>query len=515
MSGNKVTRRRFLRGLAAATGGTILAACAPQVVKETVIVEKAVEVEKLSTVLVEKAVEKKVVETVVVEKEVAVERKVVETVVVEKEVMVQAPQEPVELQFFCWSVGWGADYPHGLWEEEQADAYMAMHPEVTINTQALGWDFAAKNLVGVAAGNPPNIQLRASESSIIGALQGNCALEVEYEQELVDDLEPNWYNNLHFQGKLYFYPFYKLANALRLNVSVVEEADAMDLLPPSDAWGPWTYDDYLALMKAVVREKDDGTQVWGNHFTTSRSNPFYYWPEQVMMWNWGCDTVGYNEDGSYKCRLDEDAAIEWLQFWYDLYDVHHVIPNPAGLATPAGDYWNQRSLLTLMGGGIGQSRQPGMELDNDTFIVTDTTNDLKFILPQPPRGPYATQNACWGGPMMDVNVMPYRTRDRDAIQPSIDFCEWLIDSEHQDFVATRHFPARESAAAKVDEPLVQWYMEHMLPYGRGRVSTQGGQNRAVCVELELAFQKVFTGMPVTTAAGEFCEVVNSLEHVEL
>ena len=63
MSGREVTRRRFLKGLAVATGGTILAACQPQVVKETVVVERVVDRPVVETVVVEKAVDRPVVET--------------------------------------------------------------------------------------------------------------------------------------------------------------------------------------------------------------------------------------------------------------------------------------------------------------------------------------------------------------------------------------------------------------------------------------------------------------------
>ena len=119
MSG-KVTRRRFLKGLAAVAGGTALAACAPQIVKETVIVEKAVKEIVKETVVVEKAVEQRVIETVVVEKEVAVDRKVVETVivteerVVEKEKVVTATPIPLnlagELRLMHW---WGTAFSEG------------------------------------------------------------------------------------------------------------------------------------------------------------------------------------------------------------------------------------------------------------------------------------------------------------------------------------------------------------------------------------------------------------------
>ena len=133
MSHTKVTRRRFLRGLAAVAGGTVLAACTPQVVEkvvdrpviQTVVVDRAVEVERVSTVIVEKAVEveKRVVQTVVVDRPVEVEKRVVETVVVEKpvekrvvetvvvdrEVVVEkevaAPVEPVEVTLLCYFSG--------------------------------------------------------------------------------------------------------------------------------------------------------------------------------------------------------------------------------------------------------------------------------------------------------------------------------------------------------------------------------------------------------------------------
>ena len=68
---DKLTRRKFLKGLAVAAGSGVLASCAPQVVKETVIVEKPVE----------KVVEKVVKETVIVEGTPKVVEKVVEKVV--------------------------------------------------------------------------------------------------------------------------------------------------------------------------------------------------------------------------------------------------------------------------------------------------------------------------------------------------------------------------------------------------------------------------------------------------
>ena len=97
-----LSRRDFLRGAAMTAVGVLAASCAqptPQVIEKpvTVVVEKAVPVEKqvLQTVVVEKAVpvpvEKIVKETVLVEKQVPVqvEKIVKETVIVEKPVIVE------------------------------------------------------------------------------------------------------------------------------------------------------------------------------------------------------------------------------------------------------------------------------------------------------------------------------------------------------------------------------------------------------------------------------------------
>ena len=53
-----LSRRQLLKGLGLGTAGVMLAACQPVVVKETVVIKEAVEVEKEVTRVVEKVVEK-------------------------------------------------------------------------------------------------------------------------------------------------------------------------------------------------------------------------------------------------------------------------------------------------------------------------------------------------------------------------------------------------------------------------------------------------------------------------
>ena len=112
----KLKRRDFLKAMTAATGGALLASCAPQVVKETVIVEKPVE--------------KVVKETVVVEKK--------ETVIVEKsveKVITATPSPRTVLRFQTWTDPGLAAMEHmlGVFSEE--------HPgiEVEVEPPGPGW----------------------------------------------------------------------------------------------------------------------------------------------------------------------------------------------------------------------------------------------------------------------------------------------------------------------------------------------------------------------------------------
>lgn len=72
MAVNRSSRRAFLRGAALMGGSLLLAACEPEIVQETVLVEK--EVEKVVTEIVERTVEVEKVVTEIVERTVVVEK---------------------------------------------------------------------------------------------------------------------------------------------------------------------------------------------------------------------------------------------------------------------------------------------------------------------------------------------------------------------------------------------------------------------------------------------------------
>ena len=482
----RCSRRSFLKASGTAALAAALAACGatptPQVI--------------------EKVVEKEVTKIVAGTPEV-----VKETVVVE--VTAAQPQaQPVTLEWWSFGLGLpGGIWPHGKWEQSLADTYMQFNPSVKINYQALGWDALTKLYTSITAGNPPHLVLRGGVDQIIYALQGNVALEVELPQELLDDLPKGWYEGMLYQGKNYMVPFYVLGNGMALNLSIIKEAGADDLVPAPPA-RTWTFDQFLELMKKCTFTRSDGTQVWGYVLATQQTNPFYYWPEQVMSWSWGTDTVEYKA-GKWRCKLGDEEGVAWLQWLQDLYYKHNVIPNPAGLSASRWEYWDQNALLAGIGPDIGWSKRPNQEVDPETLVVTNTERGFEWIFVQTPRQQAGEHGFTWGGPKLDVNTVPFK-REEAAIQPTIDFALWLVSKPNQQFLSQYLLPARLSAIEDINDPMLKWHYEYYIPYGRQRAEADGGLAREVVEALEITLQKVFLPSDPKAAAAEFCATVESL-----
>jgi ABC-type glycerol-3-phosphate transport system substrate-binding protein len=421
-----------------------------------------------------------------------------------------AAKEALEIQWWSFGLGLPSDiWPHGKWEGQLAETYMKEHPDVKIAYQAMGWDSLVKLYASITAGNPPNLVLRGGIDQILYALEGDVALEVELPQELKDDLPEGWYESMLFQGKNYMVPFYTLAAGMVLNISIVEEAGATDLLPEPPARA-WDFDQYLELMKKCTFQRSDGTQVWGAVFSIQQTNPFFYWPEQVLSWNWGTDTVEYR-DGQWRCKLGEEAGLAWLQWMQDLYFKHKVIPNPSGLSASRWEYWDQKTLLSGIGPDIGWSRRPGMSVDPETLVVHDSERDFDWIFVQAPTNKGVPHSMVWGGSLLDVNTVPFRIGGPDAIQATVDFALWLVNSENQKWLAQYLLPIRKSAIADVKDPMLKWHYENWIPYGRQRASANGGRAREVTEALELVLQKIYLPMSPSEAVQDFCNTVQSLK----
>lgn len=411
--------------------------------------------------------------------------------------------QAVSLAWWSFALGLPAEtYPHGQWESDLVAEYMAEKPEVQIDYQALGWDSLAKVQTSLAAGNPPNLILRAGHSMALSAMQSGSEIEVELEQDLMDDLPEGWFDGMLFQGKNYLIPFYVHAQGPLLNISIAKEVGAEDLLPeaPSRAW---SFDQWLELMKACTHTRDDGTQTYGYAIKTQASNPFVHWTEWLTLWTWGGDTTFWDESSAqWKCGLTEEAGLSWLQYVQDLYFVHGITPNPSGLsAEQVNQYWEQGQEAYHPGPALSYARRPDTQVDPETLIVTDPLG-FEWIFVQNPTAdgiPHTT----WGGPGLDVNLIPLRTGDDSAIQPTLDFGHWLVNREHQEFLAQFLLPVRTSALAAVQsDPLVEWMYNYWIP--NARHSNVHNCARENAEAFQTNWQKLYLPTSPQEAADSFC-----------
>lgn len=457
MSENTVSRRKFLQWSTMAAAGAVLAACAPKAAPTaapaaTTGVKATAPAAAAATAL----------------------------------------SKPVTLTWWSYGLGLPAtDWPHGKWEGELAARYTKeVDSKVTIEYQPLGWEMIEKTNLAISSGNPPNLIGRGSVGHSTLALKAGVAIEVELEQDLKDDLPAGWEEGMKYGGKLYQVPWYGMCQGPLVNMTIVKEAKAEDLLPKNQC-DPWTYDQWLELMKKCTFKRADGSQVYGTAFWNSTTVNAYNWPYLVFMWNWGASYADWNKDKKqWDYPITDDKMVSWLKAMQDLYHVHKVIPDPRAVdSAKVGDYWAANSAAWAMPGpSIGNSRASDVKLDMNTLTVTAAQGfEWRYIQNPTANG---TKHTTWGGPALDVNNHLFKTADAATIQPSIKFAHWVVNKPNQTWLAKYQIPIRASAvAAMADDKLLAWMYKCWLPNARTRSGT--GCATPECDVFVKAWQKLF------------------------
>jgi len=337
-----LSRRSFLRATAAATGAVALGACQPKVVekivKETVVVKEAVEVEKEVTRVVEKNVE--------VEKEVT---RVVEKVKeVAKEVAVDWPTvrwagKPVDVAY---------DVMMGLldvWEDE--NKIRVLHEPIPG-----GWDeIAQKMLAGVAAGDAPDIW------RMYGPFVRKC-IDFEIANNLTPYIEKEDYDLSDFvqgqllasqkQGGQYGVPDYCGIWLMFYNADLIEEAGLP--IPDPETWDVQKYTEYA--QKLTKRDSNDMLEQAGTE--TNNSLAFDL---SASIWAYGGEV---SDKDRVICRMSEPLAIDALNWKADLKWKYQVTPSAA-----------ESAALNLAGGwGIFPSGKAGFREDGIWFLCNGCGN---------------------------------------------------------------------------------------------------------------------------------------------
>jgi ABC-type glycerol-3-phosphate transport system substrate-binding protein len=250
----KLSRRELLRGSALAVTGLTLAACAPKVVKETVVVKEEVP----------KEVTKVAKETVVVKEEVTKEvTKIVE--------VTKAPVTPRKIDY--WYV-WGEASLYGQAMQQAVNAYSQIHPDVVVAVGPGKSDRGEAFKTAVAGGVPPDLQVSADVPT--RALQG-IAEPLDERVDVAglnraDTTDITWEKD-SWQGKLYGLGFLiDMGLGLTYNKSLFEQAG----LDPSHA--PKTWKDMQAAADAINKRDAAG------NLTVVGFRPIDGWGRVTQAW---------------------------------------------------------------------------------------------------------------------------------------------------------------------------------------------------------------------------------------
>lgn len=312
----QLTRRSFLRS--AAVGATAcLAGCAPQVVKETVIVKEKVEKLVKETVVVKEAVE--------VEKEVT---RVVEKVVEKQITAKPAPAGPVTVKYTARAGAAtkpsGSEWPIHL---DALQEFMAENPNIKVElieipTSQLS-DFYAKLTTMIASGTVGDFTwLHASDSdhSRLAYMQALAPIDEYVESEGVDLAKyfPAAVDGMRFEGQLYGLPFTMHSGGSSIfyyNQDLFEEKGLA--LPNENS----TLDDLLGWAQELTSDDRYGFRP---NLNGSQS-------QETWLRQFGGHPL--SEDGKTSA-MNTPEALEYAKYVHGLYQVDKVSPLEADM--PSG-----------------------------------------------------------------------------------------------------------------------------------------------------------------------------------
>jgi multiple sugar transport system substrate-binding protein len=290
-----LTRREFLRGVAAASAAGVLGACAPKIVEVEKVVKETVVVKE--TIIVEG-------EEKVVEKVVEVEKLVTPTAV---------PATALKGEVVTvWKDNDGWSSPVGL---AKVKMFNELYPGIELVGIGAGGDypFVQKVTTMIAGGTPPD--LMAHTAGRISALGGKYVFErleprVEASSVLprVKEHMPQWGEGI-FMGKL-------VGLAQDQNISLwFYNKDLFDQAGVDYPSIDWTWDDMVEI---------------GLKVTDADNNQFLFEPgthsyQDASMWFWQAGGTLFSENG-WHTDLDKEPNILSMEFLVDLFVKHKVVP---------------------------------------------------------------------------------------------------------------------------------------------------------------------------------------------
>ena len=473
----------------------VLAGCGeaePEIIKETVVVEKVVKETVTETIIVEGTPE-------VIEKE-------VEKIVQVEVTAVPEHTDPVTLVYWSdprFTQVKGKEeltQEPGDYERLLAEAFMAMHPNVTIEVEALKWeDLTTKVTAAIAAGSPPNVLKdylgRTSGYAWQGLLE---PMEDAIPQEELDDYYPDLVTQYTIDGHMHGLPLFYWITHMTGNKALWEDVGALDLLPLDD--GEWTFEEFEAAINAVKT----GDDVWpyGLQVASEQGDYHYLGP----IWGMGADL--YAEGDYSQVVLDSPegvAALEKIVQW-----VNEELIEP-GATTITGEELNNiwmKGQMGVWGGGLA-TKNAVYVAEQEGRIDPDVKIDLFFAM-----YPHAADVKTGGMAAGPTGAVVFKQDDPEVRYWSIEFARFLAnpDNQREYCINSSQFPSRKSVgtplAGDVDyERLLGWIDE----WGLENLGLASPNYYEVRVELYPRLQQAMLGEKTAAEAlADYAEAANAI-----
>lgn len=383
-----------------------------------------------------------------------------ETVVVEKQVTpVPEHTEPVTLVY--WSdprftlVKGKEDITQvvGDYEILLAEEFMKMHPNVTIEVEALKWeDLSTKVTAAIAAGSPPDVLKdylgRTSGYAWQGLLE---PLENALPQEELDDYLPDLIDQYTIDGHLHGLPLFYWITAMAGNKAIWDEAGATDLLPLDD--GEWTFDEFEAALKAV--QKPDELWPLGLQVASEQGDYMY------LAYMWGQGATLYPPGDYSVSALNSPEGVAGVNKIVEWVDEDLIEP---GAVTITGQDLNNMfyaGQTAIMGNSLA-AKTSLERAEKEGRVTTDI--DLFFA-----TFPHAEGVKTGGMAAGPTGAVVFKQDDPEKRYWAIEFARYLAspDLQREYCINSNQFPSRKSVGTPLAgdpdyEKLLGWVKAYGL-----------------------------------------------------
>ncbi len=200
------------------------------------------------------------------------------------------------------------------------------------------WQNMQKTMGALQAGNPPDVAVHLAVDVVtLTDLDAVIPLDEFVEQEggeaFLADFFPGFLNDLKTDGKVYAIPFQRSTPILYYNKGLFEKAGLDPASPPAN----WQELVDIAT-KLTVRDDSGTTTQWG---VLIPDDP---WLLMSFMLQNGGRT--HSEDFK-EVYLDEEAAIEALQFWVDMATNKKIMPVHKSFPEAVQDFVAEKGAMLI------------------------------------------------------------------------------------------------------------------------------------------------------------------------